>query len=168
LKPLSVEPVAALAYPPAKARLAPMNITTRTPPPAADAVQAPAIALPRSVWQAIGRGLRFACPRCGEAHLFDRFLKPAKFCIHCGQDWTPQRADDFPAYISMLITGHLLAPVIIALVNLGLSTGVLIALIIPSASVLLVALLQPAKGAVIALQWWNGMHGFQRERIADL
>jgi hypothetical protein len=29
---------------------------------------------------------------------------------------------------------------------------------------MLIALLQPAKGVVIALQWWHGMHGFVRER----
>ena len=34
----------------------------------------------------------------------------------------------------------------------------------PLALVMLIALLQPSKGAVIALQWWNGMHGFKRER----
>jgi uncharacterized protein (DUF983 family) len=28
----------------------------------------------------------------------------------------------------------------------------------------MLVLLQPAKGAVIALQWWHGMHGFRRER----
>jgi uncharacterized protein (DUF983 family) len=31
---------------------------------------------------------------------------------------------------------------------------------------MLLAFLQPAKGAVIAMQWWNGMHGFKQERPA--
>ena len=29
---------------------------------------------------------------------------------------------------------------------------------------MLLALIQPSKGAVIAMQWWHGMHGFRRER----
>jgi uncharacterized protein (DUF983 family) len=31
----------------------------------------------------------------------------------------------------------------------------------------MLGLLQPAKGAVIAMQWWLGMHGFVRERRSD-
>jgi hypothetical protein len=30
----------------------------------------------------------------------------------------------------------------------------------------MIGLLQPAKGAIIALQWWFGMHGFVKERPA--
>jgi hypothetical protein len=28
----------------------------------------------------------------------------------------------------------------------------------------MIGFLQPAKGAIIALQWWFGMHGFVKER----
>jgi hypothetical protein len=28
----------------------------------------------------------------------------------------------------------------------------------------MIGLLQPAKGAIIAVQWWFGMHGFRKER----
>ncbi len=81
-------------------------------------------------------------------------------------DWTPQRADDFPAYIAILLTGHLLAPVIIALVTTwDISPGWLAAIILPLASALMLGLLQPAKGVVIALQWWHGLNGFTRERL---
>ncbi|WP_341785919.1 DUF983 domain-containing protein [Sphingobium vermicomposti] len=94
-----------------------------------------------------------------------RFLKPVRQCPHCHQDWTPQQADDFPAYVSILITGHLMAPVIIALVrDTQLPLGALVAIVLPLAIILMIALLQPAKGAIIAVQWWFGMHGFTRER----
>jgi uncharacterized protein (DUF983 family) len=117
------------------------------------------VQLPASLGQAV------RCPRCGNAHLFARFLKPMPFCPACGQDWKHQRADDFPAYIAMLLTGHLLAPLIIGL-ELGFAPAVdmLAAIVVPSAMLTMLALLQPAKGAVIALQWWFGMHGFARER----
>lgn len=97
-----------------------------------------------------------------------RWLKPVEHCPACKQDWTHQRADDFPAYISILVTGHLLAPVIIALVtDFDVSPGTLAAILLPLAVVLMLGLLQPAKGAVIALQWWHGLHGFVRERRPD-
>lgn len=125
------------------------------------------ISLPASGPAAIWRGLRGNCPRCGQARLFGRFLKPVSRCAQCGQDMTHQQADDFPAYLSILISGHLLAPVIIALTrDTALSTAALMAIIVPLAIVMLIAMLQPAKGAVIAAQWWFGLHGFRIERAA--
>ena len=67
------------------------------------------LVLPVTGWAAILRGLRGRCPRCGEARLFMRFLKPIPHCPQCGQDWTHQQADDFPAYVSIFVTGHLMA-----------------------------------------------------------
>jgi uncharacterized protein (DUF983 family) len=123
--------------------------------------------LPASGLEAMARGARGRCPRCKEAKLFLRFLKPRPRCPHCGQDWTHQQADDFPAYVSILVTGHLLAPVIIMLVrDTGLSVATLAAIVLLLAMVLMIGLLQPAKGAIIALQWWFGMHGFVKERPA--
>lgn len=123
--------------------------------------------LPSSAVEAMARGARGHCPRCKEAKLFLRFLKPRPRCPHCGQDWSHQQADDFPAYVSILITGHLLAPLIIALVrDAGLSVAALVAIVLPLALALMIGLLQPAKGAIIALQWWFGMHGFVKERPA--
>ena len=94
-----------------------------------------------------------------------RFLKPIPRCPQCGQDWTHQQADDFPAYVSILVTGHLMAPLIIALTrDTELSVTALMAIVLPLAVILMIGLLQPAKGAIIALQWWFGMHGFRKER----
>ena len=121
--------------------------------------------LPSSGGAAFLRGLRGKCPRCGEAGLFNRFLKPILICPQCGQDWSHQQADDFPAYASIFVTGHLMAPLIIALIrNANLSAPILMAITMPIAVLLMVGLLQPAKGAIIALQWWLGMHGFDKER----
>jgi uncharacterized protein (DUF983 family) len=124
--------------------------------------------LPASWWQAAQRGLTGKCPRCGSAPLFRRWLKPAERCGTCAQDWTPQRADDFPAYIAILVTGHLLAPLIILLaVDYALGPLAMFVITIPLALVMLLGMLQPAKGAVIATQWWHGLHGFARERLPE-
>ena len=39
------------------------------------------------------------------------------------------------------------------------------AIIVAIALVLTLSLLQPAKGGVIAGQWWLGMHGFKPDRL---
>jgi uncharacterized protein (DUF983 family) len=120
---------------------------------------------PTSGFEAALRGAFNRCPHCAQRKLFARYLKPVARCANCQQDWSHQRADDFPAYLAILIAGHVLAPIVIALISSGRVPLWLLAIIILSSAILLVALLlQPAKGAVIALQWWLGMHGFVRPR----
>ena len=143
-------------------------ITRKMPPPANDQdPESEGIALPASGWEAVFRGARSRCPRCSDAKLFTSFLKPIETCPRCLQDWTHQQADDFPAYVSILLTGHMMAPIIIALVQeTALSLAVLAAIIVPLMLALMIVFIQPAKGAIIALQWWFGMHGFVKERPA--
>lgn len=121
--------------------------------------------LPASYWQAAKRGVAGRCPRCGGAELFRKWLKPVDRCRACGQDWTHARADDIPAYVAILVTGHLLAPLMIVLIgDMGWSSLAAAAVLFPLAIAMILGGLQPVKGAVIALQWWIGMMGFKRER----
>lgn len=128
--------------------------------------QARAVDLPHSMSAALLRGAQGKCPRCGGARLFRAYLKPVDTCPACGQDWTPQSADDFPAYISILISGHVIVPLLIVLVlTPSLPAWVVGAIVVALALVLTLGLLQPAKGAVIASQWWLGLHGFKPDRL---
>lgn len=142
-------------------------VAKKIPPPPNDPdLEGEDFAFPASGWEAIFRGARGQCPRCNDAKLFHRFLKPVATCPRCRQDWTHQQADDFPAYVSILLTGHIMAPIIIALIqNTALSLAALVAIIVSSMLALMIGFLQPAKGAIIALQWWFGMHEFVKERI---
>jgi uncharacterized protein (DUF983 family) len=136
-----------------------------SPPPNDQDLEGEGFALPSSGWESILRGARSRCPRCNEAKLFTRFLKVVATCPHCRQDWTHQQADDFPAYVSILLTGHVMAPIMIALIqHTTLPLAALAAIIGLSMLALMIGFLQPAKGAIIALQWWFGMHGFVKER----
>ncbi|WP_339825980.1 DUF983 domain-containing protein [uncultured Parasphingorhabdus sp.] len=119
--------------------------------------------LPKTAFQAAIRGLHGRCPSCGEGQMFPRLLKPIEHCPICGQDWTAQQADDFPAYVAIIVTGHILAPVIIFMINeTDFSMWTNLAIIITLALILLGSLLQPAKGAIIAIQWWMGLHDFEK------
>lgn len=128
-----------------------------------------ALALPASVWRAIQRGVLCKCPRCGEGRLFRKWLKSVDACSACGQDWSHHRADDLPAYVAIIVTGHLLAPVMIAMTaDFGMSPAAILAVLIPLSIAMMLGMLQSAKGAVIAVQWWHGLHGFVRERQPEL
>lgn len=115
----------------------------------------------RDLRSALSRGLKGQCPSCGDARLFGRFLKPVPHCPACGQDWSVQTADDLPAYLVVLVVGHLLAPFIVALnLHYDISTAVQMALWPSMALVMSMLMIQPVKGAVIALQWARRMQGF--------
>ena len=77
-----------------------------------------------------------------------------------------QQADDFPAYIGIIVVGHLLAPVVIAMISGGVSAWLTLAILLPVAVAMLLAMLQPTKGAVIAFLWWHGIGAFKQERRA--
>ena len=64
----------------------------------------------RDLWTAMKRGFRCRCPRCGEGKLFRAFLKTANNCSVCGLDFTPHRADDLPAYLVIVVVGHIVVP----------------------------------------------------------
>jgi uncharacterized protein (DUF983 family) len=121
----------------------------------------------RDVWTALKRGLRGRCPRCGEGKLFRAFLKVADHCSVCGQDFTPHRADDLPAYLVIVIVGHIVVPTILW-IETGYSPSVPLQLSIylPFTLILSLLLLQPVKGAVVGVQWALRMHGFD-ENVPD-
>lgn len=124
--------------------------------------------LPKTIWIALWRGLRCLCPTCGATRLFSAFLKPVDHCSTCHQDWIHHRADDFPPYIVILVLGHIIVPGM-ASVTLMFHPPMWVSLAIwlPLALVFGIGLLQPAKGAVIAYQWWHGMGGFEGRDAAS-
>ena len=124
-------------------------------------------ALPTSAGQAVWRGLRGRCPACGEGRIFRAFLKVADHCACCGEELHHHRADDFPAYLVIVIVGHILVPIVLV-VETEIAPAVWISMMLwPSlALAMALALLQPVKGAVVAIQWYGGMHGFQDAKQA--
>jgi uncharacterized protein (DUF983 family) len=115
-----------------------------------------------SLSQAMWRGFRCKCPNCRKGHLFGKYLKVADHCQECGEEFHHHRADDFPAYLVMIVVGHIIVPAILA-VETAYSPPYWLQLLIwlPLALVSSLALLQPTKGAIVGLQWQMGMHGFE-------
>lgn len=56
------------------------------------------------------RGLRGRCPRCGDGRLFRGYMTQVAECAQCGEKTGDIRADDGPAWLTILVVGHLLAP----------------------------------------------------------
>ena len=57
--------------------------------------------------RSIFRGVAHRCPACGKGKLFYRYLKVEPTCRVCTHELSQYRADDGPAYLTILLIGHL-------------------------------------------------------------
>lgn len=115
----------------------------------------------RPLGPAARRGFARRCPCCGNASLFDGYLTVAQACPACGEPLHHHRADDGPAYLTILVVGHALIPVFHLAFSQLRDHPLLMALAISAVAVVLSLWLLPRmKGFVVAVQWSRRMHGF--------
>jgi uncharacterized protein (DUF983 family) len=108
----------------------------------------------RSAAEGFRRGLLRRCPNCGEGHLFQGYLSVAPRCDVCGLDNTVYRADDGPAYFTILIIGHLLiGPLLFLSIVRTWPPVTVVALTLPLVAAATLALLPFVKGAFIGVLW---------------
>lgn len=115
----------------------------------------------RLVKPALLRGWRRRCPNCGAGPMMRGYLKVRDACPVCGEALHHHRADDGPAYMTILIVGHLLAPVLMFVYSTWRPEPLVMAVGFTLGTVALSLYLLPRlKGALVALQWAKRMHGF--------
>jgi uncharacterized protein (DUF983 family) len=133
----------------------------------ADPREAAQARLPSTAAQALWRGFCGYCPACGKGCMFRAFLKVNDACPNCGEELHHHHADDFPSYLVIVIVGHILVPIILV-VETEIAPAIWVSMTLwPSlALAMALSLLQPVKGAVVAIQWYGGMHGFEASKKA--
>jgi uncharacterized protein (DUF983 family) len=120
----------------------------------------------RPTGQAMLRGALGRCPSCGEGKLFRSFLKVDDHCPHCNEALHHQRADDGPAYLTILLVSHLGAPLLLACYIAWRPSAMTMIWTFGLGSIILSMLLLPRiKGAFVGLQWARRMHGFGAEPL---
>jgi uncharacterized protein (DUF983 family) len=123
---------------------------------------------PRALGQSILRGLTGHCPQCGEGKLFGNYLKVLPECSVCNEDFSPQRADDLPAYIVLFIVGHIVIGGMMTVETYWDWPVMWHVILWPTLTLILsLALLPRIKGAVVGLQWALRMHDFSRVPDGD-
>ena len=122
----------------------------------------------RPMRPAMRRGWAMRCPNCGQGRLLHTYLKVNDTCASCGQELHHQQADDGPAYLTILIVGHLMAPLMLyVFVELRPEPAVMATFFTIGTALLSLVLLPRLKGAMVALQWAKRMHGFSTELPSD-
>ncbi|WP_324753680.1 DUF983 domain-containing protein [Roseovarius sp. Pro17] len=115
----------------------------------------------RALWPALRKGFRCKCPNCGSGPLLKSYLKVRDACAVCREDLSQHRADDGPAYLTILIVGHIMAPALhIVFVQFRPDPLLLFTIFAIGCVGLSLYLLPRLKGAVVAFQWARQMHGF--------
>lgn len=115
----------------------------------------------RPLRPALLRGWRRKCPNCGKGPMMRSYLKVRDACPVCGEELSHHRADDGPAYLTILIVGHLMAPLILWGFTTFRPEPMVLATIFTVGCVALSLYLLPRlKGAIVGLQWAKRMHGF--------
>jgi uncharacterized protein (DUF983 family) len=109
----------------------------------------------RDTGLAIRRGLALRCPACGKGHILAGYLKPADQCDVCGQNFQDIRADDGPAWATILLVGHLTAPSFFLFHRPGGASIVALIVVCVLVVGLTLAILPRAKGLFIGAIWAN-------------
>jgi uncharacterized protein (DUF983 family) len=110
------------------------------------------------------RGFRQTCPRCGKTRLFASFLKAQPQCSACDQELGHIRADDFPPYLTMVVVGHIVVPLILLTEReLQPSIAVHLAVWLPAVVLLTFWFLPRLKGMIISLMLHLGLKGDERQ-----
>jgi uncharacterized protein (DUF983 family) len=122
----------------------------------------------RSTSLSMKRGFASKCPNCGEGKLFNKFVKVTNTCSTCKEAMHHHQADDLPAYLVILIIGHVVVGAFMATdMVFKMASWQHLLIWIPFTTLLTLALLQPVKGAVVGLQWALRMHGFGEQPDYD-
>ncbi|MDG1530196.1 MAG: DUF983 domain-containing protein [Paracoccaceae bacterium] len=117
----------------------------------------------RPLKPALKRGWRQRCPNCGVGPMMKGFLKVRDECPVCKEALHHHRADDGPAYLTILVVGHLMAPLIVwFFVEFRPEPMVMISVFTVGCVALSLFLLPRFKGAIVAIQWSKYMHGFRK------
>ena len=106
------------------------------------------------LFRSIGRGLAHRCPACGEGRLFGRYLKVQPHCDACTHALGRYPADDGPAYLTILLVGHLIiAPMLFFPIVWESPAYYSLPILLGSLTVVTLALLPRIKGGWIGIMY---------------
>jgi uncharacterized protein (DUF983 family) len=115
----------------------------------------------RPLWTAVGRGWKRRCPCCGQGEIFAGYISVRHDCEICQTPLHHQRADDGPAYLTILIVGKVMTALMYAAFIAWRPDPVVLATGFCIGSLAMALYLLPRlKGGLIGVQWAKRMHGF--------
>ena len=117
---------------------------------------------------AIRRAVLGRCPNCGKGALYKSYLKQVDRCPVCGESYGQSHADDGPPWLTILLVGHVIVPLIFVVNSLALWPLWAEMSVWPALTALLaLAVLPRAKGVFLAILWTTRAPGFEKPNDAQ-
>jgi uncharacterized protein (DUF983 family) len=108
--------------------------------------------------RSVFRGVAGHCPACGKAPLFWRYLKVNGRCESCDTDLSRYPADDGPAYLTILLIGHLVvAPMLFFPIVWQANPAYSLPIILTLLAAFTLAILPRIKGGWIGMMYSLGV-----------
>jgi len=109
------------------------------------------------------RGVFKSCPQCGKGRTLHSYLKVRPECTECGESLGHIRADDFPPYLTMVIVGHIIVPLLLLSEQYYAPPTLFQMTVWPIAALTLMGIMLPiSKGFCVNLIWHLGITGEER------
>lgn len=110
------------------------------------------------VGKALWRGLQRKCPCCGQGAAFRGYLKVVDACSSCRTPLSIYPTDDGPAYITIILVGHvIIAPAFMLGLFYAYPAPILVPVMVGAIGALTLIALPYIKGAFLGLMWYLGL-----------
>ena len=122
----------------------------------------------RDVLSSVFRGACARCPNCGRGRLFRAYLKPVESCAECHESLKHIRADDGPAWLTILVVGHIVGALALHQeMTAPLPVGTSIAIFLALSAVMIAWFLPRAKGMFVGAIWAMDATGIDKNVRVD-
>lgn len=119
------------------------------------------LTMERPLMPAVKKGLALRCPNCGEGKILHDYLKVHDECPVCHEELHHHRADDGPAYLTILLVGKVMIFALTMMWEFWRPDPLTMALVIGALALATSLFALPRfKGLIVAYQWAKRMHGF--------
>ncbi len=118
----------------------------------------------KPILRSIFRGVLKRCPNCGKGRIFGRYIKPEEHCQACQEPLGHYRTDDFAPWLTIIVIGHVLVPIIYG-IELIYTPPLWLHMVLwgPLIILLVLVLLPHAKGACLGFMWALGLSGSEKQ-----
>ena len=68
----------------------------------------------RSIPAVLLSGILKKCPKCGKGNIYSKYLKINNHCQLCNEELHSYRTDDFGPWLSIIMGGHIIVPLVLS------------------------------------------------------
>jgi len=108
----------------------------------------------RSIPAVLLSGILKKCPNCAKGNVYSKYLKVNDRCKKCNEELHSYRTDDFGPWLSIIIAGHIMVPLVLAVEqNYALDLWLQAIIWIPLTILTVLFLLPISKSICLSILW---------------